>query len=209
MYKFILFAFFCLTSLLNVKAQSFKPATDPEKVFQELRKSSQTVNSIQASFSEEKHLSVLKGPEHSSGLFYYKKNDKMRWEQKLPIKHVILINGDRLRVQEAGKEKNVGQAGRIAAQIKELMIGLVNGDFQQNKAFSQSCQESESQYMVVLTPVNRRLKNVYSKITMVFPKNTLHLKELSFFEKNGDKSVMKFQNAKFNQPIDDSLFENF
>lgn len=133
----------------------------------------------------------------------------MRWEQKVPVKYVILINGDRLRVQEAGKEKNVGQAGRMAAQIKELMIGLVNGDFQQNKAFSQSCLENAEQYMVVLTPVHRRLKNMYSKITLVFPKNTLHLKELSFFEKGGDKSVMKFQNEKFNQSIDDSLFLNF
>lgn len=132
----------------------------------------------------------------------------MRWEQKAPVKYVILINGDRIRVQEAGKEKNVGQAGRMAAQIKELMIGLVNGDFQQNKAFLQSCLENSDQYMVVLTPVNRRLKNIYSKITLVFPKSTLHLKELSFFEKGGDKSVMKFQNEKFNQPIDDSLFLN-
>jgi len=209
MYKFIFFLLFCLTLFVDVRAQSFKPVTNSEKVFQELRKSSQMVNSIQATFSEEKHLSVLKEPEHSSGLFYYKKNDKMRWEQKSPINHVILINGDRLRVQEAGKEKNVGQAGRMAAQIKELMIGLVNGDFQQNKAFAQTCQESESQYLVELTPINRRLKNVYNKITLVFSKNTLRLKELSFFEKNGDKSVMKFQNEKINQPIDDSLFANF
>ena len=43
---------------------------------------------------------------------------------------------------------------------------------------------------------------------MVFPKNTLRLKELSFFEKNGDKSVMNFSNEKLNQPIDDGLFVN-
>ena len=199
----------CFVSIGLTHGQAFKSSADPDKVFQALRKASQEVNSIQAAFTEEKFLSVLKQPENSSGLFYYKKNDKMRWEQKTPVKYVILINGDRLRVQEAGKEKNVGQAGRMAAQIKELMIGLVNGDFQQNKAFSQNCLENADQYMVVLTPINRRLKNMYSKITLVFPKNTLHLKELSFFEKGGDKSVMKFQNEKFNQPIDDSLFLNF
>ena len=198
---------FCLT-IAWAQGQTFKPSANPEKVFQELRKTSQEVNSIQAAFTEEKFLAVLKEPEHSSGNFYYKKNDKMRWEQKSPVKYVILINGDRLRVQEAGKEKSVGQAGRMAAQIKELMIGMVNGDFQQNKAFSQSAMESADQYMVVLTPVNRRLKNIYSKITMVFPKSTMHLKELSFYEKGGDKSVMKFQNEKFNQPIDDNFFIN-
>ncbi|TLV03553.1 LolA family protein [Dyadobacter luticola] len=202
--------FLLLTSLICIRseAQTFKPVANPDKVLAELQKTSQSTNSIQASFTEEKYLAVLKEPELSSGAFYYKQKDKMRWEQRSPVKYVILINGDKLRVQEAGKEKNVGQAGRMAAQIKELMIGLVNGDFQQNKAFSLAALESADQYQIMLTPVNRRLKNVYQKISLVFSKNTLHLKELSFFEKSGDKSVMKFQNEKFNQEIKDSLFQD-
>ncbi|MCF0062252.1 outer membrane lipoprotein carrier protein LolA [Dyadobacter chenwenxiniae] len=209
MNKFTLMLLIFSAVIRIAEGQSFNKVSNPEKVFLELRKASQSVNSIQAAFTEEKMLSVLKEPGHSSGVFYYKKSDKMRWEQKSPSSYVILINSDKLRVQEAGKEKNVGQASRMAGQIKELMIGLVNGDFQQNKAFAQSCLESTGQYMIVLTPVNRRLKNIYSKITLVFPKSTLHLKELSFFEKGGDKSVMKFQNEKFNHPINDSLFSNF
>ncbi|MET7257770.1 outer membrane lipoprotein carrier protein LolA [Dyadobacter fermentans] len=188
--------------------QSFKPSASPEKVLGELRKTSQATTSIQASFTEEKYLAVLKEPEKSSGLFYYQQKDKMRWEQRTPSKYIILINGDKLRVQEGNKEKNVGQAGRMAAQIKELMIGLVNGDFQQNKGFSSAVLEDSDVYQIVLTPVNRRLKNVYSKITMNFSRSSLRLKELSFFEKGGDKSIMKFQQEKFNQPIAENLFKD-
>jgi outer membrane lipoprotein-sorting protein len=188
--------------------QAFKAATNPEKIIAELKKSSLATNSIQAEFKEEKHLAILKEPKISSGQFFYKKNDKMRWEQQLPFKYVILINGDRLRVQEAGKEKNVASAGRMAAQVKELLIGLVNGDFQENKGFKQSFLESADSYQVILLPVNKRLKNVYGKIEMVFPKTTLRLKELSFFEKGGDKSVMRFQNEKINQPIVESVFQD-
>jgi outer membrane lipoprotein-sorting protein len=189
-------------------AQSFKPAANPEKVLAELRKTSQTTTSIQASFTEEKYLAVLKEPENSSGSFYYQQKDKMRWEQKTPSKYIILINGDKLRVQEGSKEKNVGQAGRMAAQIKELMIGLVNGDFQQNKGFSSAVLEDGDEYQIVLTPVNRRLKNIYAKIAMNFSKSSMRLKELSFFEKGGDKSIMKFQQEKFNQPIAENLFKD-
>ncbi|WP_439557459.1 LolA family protein [Dyadobacter sp.] len=205
--RFVL-CLFCLALVQISQAQTFKPVADQEKVLAELRKTSQATTSIQAAFTEEKFLAVLKEPERSSGLFYFQQKDKMRWEQKSPSKYVILINGDKLRIQEGGKEKNVGQAGRMAAQIKELMIGLVNGDFQQNKAFAIACLGSEDQYQIVLTPINRRLKNIYSKITMVFPKSSLRLKELVFFEKGGDKSVMKFSAEKFNQPINDSLFQN-
>lgn len=190
------------------KGQSFRPVASPEKVLAELRKTSQATTSIQASFTEEKYLAVLKEPEKSSGLFYYQQKDKMRWEQRMPSKYIILINGDQLRVQEGNKEKNVGQAGRMAAQIKELMIGLVNGDFQQNKGFSSAVLEDGSEYQIVLTPVNRRLKNIYAKIVMNFPKSSLRLKELTFFEKGGDRSIMKFQQEKFNQPIADHLFKD-
>ena len=189
-------------------AQSFKPVANPEKVLAELRKISQATTSIQASFTDEKYLAVLKDPEKSSGLFYYQQKDKMRWEQRTPSKYVILINGDKLRIQEGGKEKNVGQAGRMAAQIKELMIGLVNGDFQQNKGFSLAVSEDSDDYQIVLTPENRRLKNIYSKIAMIFSKSSLRLRELSFFEKGGDKSIMKFQQEKFNQPIAENLFKD-
>lgn len=190
------------------QAQSFKPVANPEKVLADLRKTSRATTSIQAVFTEEKYLAVLKEPEKSSGLFYYRQQDKMRWEQRTPARYVILINGDKLRIQEGGKEKNVGQAGRMAAQIKELMIGLVNGDFQENKGFSMACLENDDQYQIVLTPLNRRLKNIYVKISMNFSKSTLRLKELSFLEKGGDKSIMKFQQEKFNQPIADNLFKD-
>jgi outer membrane lipoprotein-sorting protein len=202
------FLFLCLVFWGNLSAQILRPAANPAKILAELRTSSQATNSIQADFKEEKYLAVLKNPEHSSGSFYYKKSDRMRWEQQKPSKYVILINGDKLRVEEAGKEKNVAAAGRMAGQIKEMMLGLVNGDFQQNKAFSQSVFENSEQYQIVLTPVSNRLKRVYSKINLIFSKSSLRLNELAFFEKSGDKSIMTFSNEKINQPIADSVFSN-
>ena len=206
MFYRIIFTVLLTLGCLATWAQDFKPASNPDKILADLRKSSLATSSIQADFKEEKFLSFLKEPEKSSGVFYFKKTDKMRWEQQTPFKYVILINGDKLRVQDGSKEKNVGAAGRMAGQIKQVMLGLVNGDFQQSKAFTQVCLESQDQYLVVLTPTNKRMRNVYSKINLAFPKNTLRLKELTFFEKGGDKSVMRFQNEKFNQPIADTIF---
>ena len=210
MFKFRFgFCFLFYVCIYNYSlAQTFKPVLNSEKILNELRKSSRLTNSIQADFHEEKHMAVLKESEKSSGVFYYKKNDKMRWEQQSPFKYIILINGDKLRIQDAGKEKNVGSASRMAAQIKELMIGLVNGDFQENKSFKQTITESPDAYQVTLIPVNKRMKNVYSKINLLFSKSTLRLKELSFFEKSGDKNIMKFQNEKINQSIAESVFLN-
>ena len=202
--------FLLIFSLLatTLFAQDFKPAANSDKILADLKKSSLATSSIQADFKEEKHLSFLKEPEKSSGVFYYKKQDQMRWEQQTPFKYVILINGEKLRVLDAGKEKNVGSAGKMAGQIKQVMLGLVNGDFQQSKAFTQVCMENADYYQITLTPTNKRMRNVYAKINLLFPRSTLRLKELTFFEKGGDKSVMKFQNEKFNQSIPETVFTN-
>jgi outer membrane lipoprotein-sorting protein len=200
---------FLLTIPLNIFAQTFKPVGNPAKMLADLKGVSGSTGSIQADFREEKHMAALKKAAVSSGSFFYSRSDKMRWEQKAPVTYVILINGDKLRVQEDGKEKNVATASRVAAQMKELMIGLVNGDFQKNTAFSQTYFESQDQYLIVLTPVSNRLKRIYSKISLTFGKSTLRLQKLTFDERGGDSSTMTFNNEKFNQPIAESVFLKF
>jgi outer membrane lipoprotein-sorting protein len=198
--------FLVLSIWVNAHAQTFKPVSDPSKVLAALKKSSESATSVQADFEEEKTMAVLKEPQRSSGVFYYRKNDKMRWEQQKPTKYIILIDGDKLRVQENGKDKNVGQAGRMAAQIRNLMLGLVNGNFQNSKDFSQTVSESTNAYQISLIPLNKRVKGMYKQIDLVFSKNNLRLKDLTFYQKDGDKSVMKFTNEKVNQPITDRIF---
>jgi outer membrane lipoprotein-sorting protein len=97
----------------------------------------------------------------------------------------------------------------MASQIKELMIGLVNGDFQHNKAFAQTISESADQYQIVLTPLQARLKKRYASINLYFSKTTFRIKQITFMEKSGDQSIMKFSNEKFNQEISSSLFTTF
>ncbi|CAG4995054.1 Outer-membrane lipoprotein carrier protein [Dyadobacter sp. CECT 9275] len=206
MLKYPIFLFLFFVQIHSVSAQDFKPVQDPAQVVAELKKSAQNTGSIQANFKEEKYLAVLKEPQKTAGIFYYQKENKMRWEQESPSRYIILINGDQMRVSDNGKEKNVA-AGRMAGQIKDLMIGLVNGDFQDNKGFSKAYFEKADQYLIVLTPVNKRLKNVYSKISLVFTKSSFRLRELTFFEKSGDKSIMKFSNEKINQPITAGIFD--
>jgi outer membrane lipoprotein-sorting protein len=192
---------------LPVVGQNFNPVPNSEKIVAELRQTSQATQSIQADFHEEKQVSFLKQPQKSTGVFYYKKEDQMRWEQKTPYSYVILINRDKLRVRDGAKEKDMSTANRMAGRIKDMMLGMVNGSFDKNSSFTTYCMENEESYLVVLTPVNKRMKNIYEKVNLTFSKKTQRLKELTFFEKNGDKSTMRFFNEKFNLAIDDQLFQ--
>lgn len=190
-------------------AQEFKKVLQPEPVYAELKKSSEKVNSIQADFTEVRHASYLKEPQKSSGRFFYEKKDKMRWEQQAPGSYIILIDGNNLRISEEGREKSVKAAGNMSGMIREMLLMMVNGDYQSNKGFEKELLQNTSSYLIVMTPVERRLRQRYDKLEMQFSKNSMGLKQLTFFEKGGDRQVMTFLNEKVNTSVDPALFKQF
>lgn len=196
-------------SVLSLNGQDFKKVANPEAVYRQLSEASEQVRSIQADFKEERWVSYLKEPQHSSGMFYYLKKDKLRWEQVIPSSYIILINENELKVSEKGTEKNMQSAKRVAMGIRDLMLTMVNGDFQQAKGFTKECLQTTDSYVIVLKPTDKRLRQLYESIQLQFSKNTLTLKQLTFFGKGGDRQIMTFLNEKLNSPVDRTLFVTF
>ncbi len=206
--KYIYLLVFIL-STLTVKAQEMKPLANPADFFKKLKTVSASTKSIKADFTEEKHLSYLKEPQKSSGIFCYKKEDKIRWEQKQPFQYIILINDDKIKIKENEKEKDVTAAKRMVDKIKELLLMLVNGSYLDSKAFTSTYFENKNEYIVVLVPTQKKMKNFFDKIQLSFSKENLHLNELVFFEHSGDKSTMSFFKQTFNEEIRDEVFSKF
>ena len=194
---------------LPALAGDLEPLKDETAFLQKLQKVSADTKTIEAAFDEYKYLSYLKEPQVSKGRFMYMQDDKMRWEQTEPFPYILLVNDDAVRIQDDGKEKDLSSSNRIVGKIRDLMLNLVNGKFHENPAFSPSYYQDDEHYIVVLTPKNGRLKSVYSKIELRFEKETIRLKELSFFEPGGDRNIMKFYNEVFNGDMDIALFKEF
>lgn len=199
----------CLLTSAFANAQEMKSLANATDFFSKLKTVSSNTKSIKADFTEEKHLSYLKEPQKSSGLFYYEKEDKIRWEQSTPFQYVILVNDDKIKIMENGKEKDVTAAKRMVNKIKEMLLMLVNGSYLDNKAFTSSYFENKNEYIVVLVPTHKKMKNFFDKIQLSFSKDSIHLNELVFFEHSGDKSTMKFFKQHFNEDINDNVFSQF
>ncbi|WP_025761939.1 outer membrane lipoprotein carrier protein LolA [Dyadobacter tibetensis] len=191
-----------------VPAQNFQAARQPQQVQEFLKKSADNTESIQAKFTEEKKMSVLKGVQKASGNFYFKKQDRMRWEQKLPDPYIILIDGAAVRIKDGGKEKNL-EGTRMAQQIRMLILGLINGNFTEDKSFEKLYLEHATAYQVRLLPRNKRLKAIYQEIRLIFDKKSGILEQLTFIEKGGDRRDMLFYDQVINKPLAESLFSKF
>lgn len=207
--NFILPLAVLFTLFYSAMAQEMKPLENSTEFVNKLKETSKLTQTIRTDFVEEKYGSYLKEPQKASGVFYYKKSNKIRWEKTQPFKYVFLANGDKIKVQDNGKEVNLSSANKIVSKINELMLTLVNGEFNSGRIFNPSYFENNDTYAVKLIPKIKKLGNLYSYIMLSFSKETLLLKELAFYEKSGDKSIMTFSNSKINQAIDDTLFTNF
>ena len=191
---------------LSGTAQEKTPIKDPVFLKNKLIKRAKETSSIIANFTQEKQVSFMNKPQLSEGVFYYQQANKMRWEQNSPFDYVLLINEGKVRIKDNGKEKKLTGANKMMGKINTLMIGLINGDLLESKEFITKYFTLGEFYVVELTPTNQRLKSVFNTIELTFSKKTTRLKELTFFESSGDKSVMKFFNEKLNQPIKQSIF---
>ncbi len=201
--------FFVLFFVQKSLAQDVTPLTNSDEFLEKIKQTAASTHSIKAEFSEEKISSYFKEPQKSTGMFYYKKKNKLRWEKLKPVKYIFIANEDKVKIKENEKEKDVSGFNSQIMRIKEMMLTLVNGEFNSNRAYTPVYFYNNDIYLVKLVPKNKRLAAVFDCIQLIVNKENMRLKELSFFEKTGDKSVMKFFNDKINEDLSDNLFTDF
>ncbi|MBE7509566.1 MAG: outer membrane lipoprotein carrier protein LolA [Bacteroidia bacterium] len=192
-----------------VSAQNPEPLADSKDFILRLKEQSQQNKTIKADFTEERYMSVLKELQKSSGIFYYKKDNMLRWEKTAPSSYIFISADNKVKVRESDKVKDVSSVNQVIGRIKDLMLTLVNGNFNDSKQFEPSYFQTAQSYIVKLKPRNKRMSNSFEYIQLSFNKKNMLLDELSFFEKSGDKNVMKFSNQRVNIPLADTLFTNF
>ncbi len=192
-----------------VAAQNPEPLIDSKDFISRLKEQSQQNKTIKADFTEERYMSVLKEPQKSNGIFYYKKDNMLRWEKIAPSSYIFISADNKVKVRESDKVKDVSSVNQVIGRIKDLMLTLVNGNFNDSKQFEPSYFQTAQSYIVKLKPKNKRMSNSFEYIQLSFNKKNMLLDELSFFEKSGDKNVMKFSNQRVNIPLADTLFTNF
>jgi outer membrane lipoprotein-sorting protein len=200
----ILIFFFCSNVAIG---QDFKPVANFDKVQSEINQTAESIKTIKSNFVQEKQLSFLTQPVKSEGLFWYKKEDRLRWEYTQPFKYLILFNGNEVVIKD-GINTNVFDANSNALfkQINDLMLGAVKGDLGKNKDFSFTLNESSKQYQLLLKPTNENMKKYVAAVEIYFQKSDLAVSSIKIIESTGDFTKITFYDRKFNEPIDEKTF---
>jgi outer membrane lipoprotein carrier protein len=200
----ILFSVFCG----NIFSQNEKKLDiNDKKAFEEkMINRLKEIKTLQCDFVQEKTSSLVTGKAVSTGILLYQSPSKLRWEYLTPTPSTLILNGNKAALLNKDGSK-IGN-DRMTKQLGSLIISLINGDgIKNSKVFSTEVFETDNQYRIQMTPVQKRLQVFYQSIDLIIDKVSFLSPSIIMNEKSGDKMIIYMNNKVLNKNISSSEFE--
>ncbi len=195
------------THFLHAQPDGFSLLNDTATFKQQFDKVSKSTLNIQSDFTQEKSLSVLNEKIITSGRFFFKAPDKLRWEYVDPFEYLIVLNGKSVIIKDGEHiSKYDMQANKLFREINSLMIELVQGAVLNNAKYKVKYFASQSHYLMELVPSDGQMKAFLSSIHITLNKDDYAVIGIKMTESSGDYTRITFNNRKINQPIPDDTF---
>lgn len=166
-----------------------------------------STSSIQASFKQEKYLSILSDLIESEGSIQFKKPNLLRWEYNQPFQYTIILNGKKIIINDQGSVNSFDIASSQAfQQINELIINSVQGNVLDEERFKIEYLEDKELYLTKLSPRDAQMAKFLKGIDIYFDKKDFSVSKIKLVEPEDDYTLISFHNKKMNEPISDERF---
>jgi outer membrane lipoprotein-sorting protein len=185
----LLTVFFMFTFVVEVLAQ--------EQVVD--RQSPVHVESVQASFTQEKQLPILSRPILSKGQFVFKAPASLRWEYFSPIHTVLLMDDGQISkfVERNGSFIEEHGMGVDAMHIVLSEItGWLDGEITDTPTFQVQSKEDD---LIILTPRKAELVKIISRIELKLLDQSGIMESVTLYEGPGSLTRMVFSGAVLNE----------
>jgi outer membrane lipoprotein-sorting protein len=198
----LLFPFF-------LSAQDWKSLDANDPMLTGLKSTLGAMKSIKGDIQQEKSFAFLTEKLISKGVFIYQKESKLRWQFNEPIEYIILINESTMRLKEDGEEKKYKGMNQILRQVKEIILGCIDGSIMSNANYKTVFATNGTNIRIQLQPKEKNLKEFIQQIEVQFAKDGSVLKKVTLTDPSGDMTDILFSNVKTNQQTDASVFADF
>ena len=147
----------------------------------------------------------------SKGLFYFQKEDKIRWEYQEPTLYIIVINNDRIYIDNNREKKSYdSNSGKGFKTLNKMIIKCMDGSISSDPDYEVNYYSSNSGYRISLVPKSKALKSFVQEINLFLDGTDFTVRSIKLLESDaGDYTFIQFEQNKYNQTIDPSIFSGF
>ncbi len=195
-----------LTLLLALPA--LLGAQNQQQAIQRISAAAAQMKTMQGDFTQTKHMKMLGDKMVSKGKMYYRQSDKLRWEYTTPYSYTFVMNGNKVMLKKQNRKDVIDvQQNKMFREIAQIILGSVVGNcLTDSRQFKVSMTESKTAYTATLIPQRKNLKQMYTRIVLVFNRQTLTVDRVTMYEKNGDYTDIDMYNIKKNATVAANIF---
>jgi len=177
--------------------------------WEDVRRESANIQSVNAHFTQEKHMDILTKPLVSQGRFYFQAPDSVRWEYFSPVRSVVIMRkGNIKRYMDSGK----GFVETPGGSLESMQIVLAEisrwsrGKFTENEHFSATLKRGRGA-QIILTPKEKGISHMISRIVITLSADRPGvIQSVRIVESGRNYTLFTFHDVRVNETIADALF---
>jgi hypothetical protein len=171
-----------------------------------IRAAADTVKTVEADFTQEKHLPILKKPLISTGRFAYQSPGNLRWEYLQPVRSILLMyKGETRRYLESEGRLVPDQSAGLAAMsvVMDQITAWLKGRFEDNPMFA---AELAAGGRIVLTPTTAGMAKMIARIELQLADQPGAIDTVTIYEGEAAFTRLIFRNLRLNPHLVKTLF---
>jgi len=174
--------------------------------WESIRAAAQDIRTVQAAFTQEKHLQILARPLESRGRLVFAAPDRLRWEYEAPLASVLLMDEGRVqRFVKTGRTWTEDASASLSAMsfVMQEISRWMNGRFDENPDFEARLEPGGR---IILSPRKEALSKVIRTIVLQLADTPGVIASVTVYEDDHNFTRLQFTNVIVNQPVDATLF---
>jgi outer membrane lipoprotein-sorting protein len=197
-----------LLGMSQPEGYTLQTGTAKTTIETEIKTVSQNTSSLQCKFIQKKTSTLFLEESISKGLLFYKTPNSLCWEYTEPVPSTLIFHHENIYL----KDKNglVSNPNKMFKQLGNFIVSAINGKgLIANDNFTIDYYANEKSKTIVwikLTPVSKRLKEMYSFILIKISTVDYLASEIIMEEISGDKTTIILSDKKRNINIPESRF---
>jgi hypothetical protein len=172
-----------------------------------IRAAADSVKTVQADFTQEKHLPILKKPLVSIGRFAYQAPGNLRWEYIQPVRSILLMHaGETRRFLESEGQLVPDRSAELQAMsvVMDQITAWLRGRFDDNPMFAAALGAGGK---ILLTPTAEGMAKLIRRIELQLADQPGAIDTVTIYEDEVAFTRLVFRNLHLNPKLRDALFK--
>ena len=192
-----------------IQAQKdYKLINNTSQIAEKFQSVAGSLKTMQSNFVQEKYLASLSSTIISSGQFWYKKEDKVRWEYLKPFKYLVIKKDGKILLKDENGLRILNKnPNKAFEQMGKILESSIKGNLINDLDYSTKISQNSKYIKIELTPIKDEISNDFKLIELFFLKGKYSIQRIKLTEVNDDSISIIFENMKVGIPINESFFQ--